>query len=838
MNRFLLPLSIACAINTAGAVPLVNFNDTWRYRKGTSAPQTDWKTVDAASLDASWLSGAGWIGFGDGSGATAAGTTLSDMQNGYKTFYTRITFAVPAGTPLTDNVVLSTDFDDGFVAWLDGTVRDRDNVPASPVEPLFNAPDLGATHEASFGSSGSLPKVTTLGTVNALGLTPGSTHTLAVMLVNANVGSSDAVLKVNLYTEAAPPPLDLHWTIDESPVTLTATFNVAAGQELIIDQGVEVRCLSSADAITCAGKIRAEGTQAQPIRFVRASAGSAWRRIVLSGTQESIFRWCDFDGANTSGTIRGSGTSTSSPAVLLENCRFLNTDVQMVDLVYTSCNIINCEFDSIGAQELLHFSNMPATGHALVKGCRFGLPGVPPTSGYNDIIDFTGGNRPGPIARFIDNIFLACVDDCFDMDATDAHIEGNIFLNVQQGGPRASSSNPITTGEGTGVSELVICRNFFYNCEHLLLLKDSGAAVLQNNTFLKMIKNPNALQSAGGAEIPPGIILFGEPWRGRPLGAGAIYEGNIAWDLHSQIQTTPFPLFSASTSYLRVNRSLIQGNAWPGTGNLTADPLFVSADAISYTTIRTNLALQPGSPARGTGPNGLDMGATVPAGASVSGAPVGTVSSRSATLTVGGPGIWAYRWRLNGGAWSADVPLVPATVLNGGVFSATMYDNPVPVTLTNLPDGPQVVEVIGRNSGGDWQDVPVSRTWNVLGDADADGMPDAWEAANGLDQNNAGDAALDTDGDSQTNLDEYIAGTNPADAGSRLLAATSPAGAEVQVSFPAVAGKSYRIQVTGDLATPWQTVQSYPVQSAAGTLSWTDPDSDTLSRRFYRVITP
>lgn len=41
-------------------------------------------------------------------------------------------------------------------------------------------------------------------------------------------------------------------------------------------------------------------------------------------------------------------------------------------------------------------------------------------------------------------------------------------------------------------------------------------------------------------------------------------------------------------------------------------------------------------------------------------------------------------------------------------------------------------------------------------DTDGDGMPDDWEAAMGLDPNNAEDAALDRDGDGYTNIEEYI----------------------------------------------------------------------------------
>lgn len=46
-------------------------------------------------------------------------------------------------------------------------------------------------------------------------------------------------------------------------------------------------------------------------------------------------------------------------------------------------------------------------------------------------------------------------------------------------------------------------------------------------------------------------------------------------------------------------------------------------------------------------------------------------------------------------------------------------------------------------------------------DADHDGMPDAWETANGLNPNDSADASADSDGDSRSNREEFISGTNP-----------------------------------------------------------------------------
>lgn len=48
----------------------------------------------------------------------------------------------------------------------------------------------------------------------------------------------------------------------------------------------------------------------------------------------------------------------------------------------------------------------------------------------------------------------------------------------------------------------------------------------------------------------------------------------------------------------------------------------------------------------------------------------------------------------------------------------------------------------------------------VAVDTDGDGMPDTWEAAQGLNANNATDRNADPDGDGYTNLEEYLNGTN------------------------------------------------------------------------------
>jgi hypothetical protein len=105
----------------------VNSGDDWRYRKGTSAPQTGWQTIPDASLDATWLTGAGGFGYGDGDDATE----LLDMAggSGYRTVYIRREFTVEPGDLIAaDKVILDIDYDDAYVAYLDGVEVARSSI--------------------------------------------------------------------------------------------------------------------------------------------------------------------------------------------------------------------------------------------------------------------------------------------------------------------------------------------------------------------------------------------------------------------------------------------------------------------------------------------------------------------------------------------------------------------------------------------------------------------------------------------------------------------------------------------------------------------------------------
>jgi hypothetical protein len=693
-------LIVDLAVIEPSAPALVAAGSTWRYFKGTNAPMAGWTTVADGALGASWASGPGGFGYADGDDATV----LSDMRTVYTTIYIRQTFTVTEAYTTNLHALLNIDFDDGFVAYLDGVEVARQLVPGAPgVEPAHTV-TATATHEASAGTGGNAPLSVDLGRADLV-LAPGS-HILALIGVNESLTSSDLSLIPSLSVAVPPPPdvgtitVDTTWTLAGSPYVISNNVTVLAGVTLTIEPGVTV-LFDQGRGMTVRGRLLAEGTAANPITFTRNAGATTWNQIAFTANNTtSIVAHAHMS------FFAGSALEANGTTLHLDTIDWTDSTAQVVDLVNCSIVLLNSIIPGGAGNEPVHFNGMPANGHAMIKGCVFGAP-----RGYNDSIDFTGGNRPGPIAQFIDNVFLAAVDDCFDMDATDAHIEGNIFMNVLQDARRDSSSNPITTGEGSAISELYIARNIFFNCEHILLLKDNGSAVVQNNTIVHLTTNALAV-TASGMPIPPGIVLFGEPWRGRPFGAGAIFEGNIAYDLAAPIQADPFPLYDPAESFLVASRNIIQGNLWPGEGNLTADPMFVNiAGPMTAANIRSNLMLLAGSPAREAGPNGLDMGAIVPAGASISGIPSAPSAATSLSVRVAGPGIVAYRWRLNSGPWSPEIPLTNSFLITSNLFVPT---NGL-VTLTGLADGLNTFQAIGKNSAGAWQDTnaATTRTWTV-----------------------------------------------------------------------------------------------------------------------------
>ncbi|MBK7431444.1 MAG: lamin tail domain-containing protein [Bacteroidetes bacterium] len=106
----------------------VKASDSWKYRANTSAPASgNWR--DPAFNDASWSSGTGGIGMSDSDDGTSVSGCVS--------VYMRRSFTI-SDTSKILNAVFNMDFDDGFVAYLNGVEIARVNLGTPGNFPAWN----------------------------------------------------------------------------------------------------------------------------------------------------------------------------------------------------------------------------------------------------------------------------------------------------------------------------------------------------------------------------------------------------------------------------------------------------------------------------------------------------------------------------------------------------------------------------------------------------------------------------------------------------------------------------------------------------------------------------
>ena len=106
---------------------VINWGDHWNYFIGTSNPPLDW--TDQSFNDVGWLSGPSGFGYGDGDDATTVPSVMSVFVR--KAFYLESVENIIS-------ITLHVDYDDAFVAYLNGNEIARANIGTEGVMPNYN----------------------------------------------------------------------------------------------------------------------------------------------------------------------------------------------------------------------------------------------------------------------------------------------------------------------------------------------------------------------------------------------------------------------------------------------------------------------------------------------------------------------------------------------------------------------------------------------------------------------------------------------------------------------------------------------------------------------------
>ncbi len=204
--------------------------DEWAYQIPESELSSDWNTIGFDDSD--WSTGPGGFGYGDEDDGTEIEPALS--------VYLRRIFAVTNTVDLI-SVILHADYDDGFVAYLNGTEIGRSNNLGESGTFVPYDETTSTDHEAQLYSGG-YPEAYTLDSLQLASLLTAGENVLAVQVHNVGITSSD--MSSNFYlsfgiadesTYYGPPPdwFEPPFVFNESnlPIVVIETN----GQEILDD---------------------------------------------------------------------------------------------------------------------------------------------------------------------------------------------------------------------------------------------------------------------------------------------------------------------------------------------------------------------------------------------------------------------------------------------------------------------------------------------------------------------------------------------------------------------------------------------------------------------------
>ncbi len=808
----------------------VREGDLWQFFRGKeppSDPPDAWKEADFD--DSHWETGRSGFGYGDNDDATV----LSDMRDNYLSVYIRKEFTI-SSTEDIGALQLVVDYDDGFIAYLNGVEVERGNMPNGAV--FYNTPASNGNHEAG------TPEVFDLG--QFVGVLRIGENVLATEGHNGSLTSSDLSLIPELRSTADVTLSSGRWIVNRADLTLTGKAPVAFTEAVTVngeladyDSGfgtwsspislvagpneVTVVALAAGGATVDSKSI--EVLYIPPDRVVRGelSGDSTWTKepspyviaetlIVLPGATLTIEAGTEVLVAHdqslvVAGRLLAKGTE-DEPIVFTryrdgESWGSLVFD-QAMPSELTHCIV---EYSSGGGS---YAGAVTVTeSHLDVDGCTFrNLPDESPTAEGAGIVLSSGASANISNSRFVSmgagvhtdhNYVLVenCVfedihgagNDPVDVNGESSPtpiIRNNLFISSEDDGVDMDGCSPLVTG------------NLIYSSADKGISVSGGSSpriennvLAMNGTGIAVMDGANALivnDTIVGNEI--GLDCF-EKTAGKGGGTGnvvnSIFYGN-------QTEVLLDELSSANISH-----SVVEGDSlWPGEGNINDAPLFVDAHNEDFHLTKLSPCIDVGSAE--DAPSTDAAGNPRPRG---SGFDMGAYESPYwAFVDSDGDGMadgWEKHYFGNLAQGAGD------DFDSDGMNDLTEYH-------------------VGSDPGNS--------------DTDGDGLPDGWEWSYGLSTvSSAGDDGPqgDPDADGMTNYEEYVADTLPNDPQSVFEVGEVVIGSRVGLRWQARQGKEYRVLASNDLVQWSQAATIAPGDERLA--EWFDSTSNGESDRFYKL---